>query len=357
MNNTLNLQTKDFDYELPNELIAQMPSNKREECKMMILNKKSGEIDNLKFYQIVDLLDENDVLVLNNTKVIEARIFGIKRPSGAKIEVFLLKKHNNQNEIWECLIKPSKRIKIGSFIDVANDFNIEVIEKCEHDGKWIVKLNYKNGFIDEAIKQYGNMPLPPYIERKMTTNEIKNLDKKRYQTVYAKTSGSVAAPTAGLHFSEEVLQKLKNKNIQICYITLNVGLGTFRPVKTDNILEHKMDFESYHIDEQTSNILNEAIKNKKNIVACGTTTVRTLESVYKKYGKILPVTDESNLFIYPGYKFQVVNKLITNFHLPKSTLLMLVSAFSKREYVLNAYKVAISEKYKFYSYGDCMFLY
>ncbi len=357
MNNTLGLRTKDFDYNLPSDLIAQIPSHKREECKMMIMDKNTGEIENLKFYQIVDLLDENDVLVLNNTKVIEARIFGTKRPNGAKIEVFLLKKNNHQNEIWECLIKPSKRIKIDSYIDVANDFNIQVIEKCEQDGKWIVKLNYKNGYINEAIKQYGNIPLPPYIERKMTSQEIKNLDKERYQTVYAKTSGSVAAPTAGLHFSEEVLQKLKNKNIQICYITLNVGLGTFRPVKTDNILEHKMDFESYHIDQQTSNVLNEAIKNKKNIVACGTTTVRTLESVYKKYGKIIPIHDESDLFIYPGYKFQVVNKLITNFHLPKSTLLMLVSAFSKREYILNAYQSAINANYKFYSYGDCMFLY
>ena len=357
MNNTLGLRTKDFDYNLPSDLIAQIPSHKREECKMMIMDKNTGEIENLKFYQIVDLLDENDVLVLNNTKVIEARIFGTKRPNGAKIEVFLLKKNNHQNEIWECLIKPSKRIKIDSYIDVANDFNIQVIEKCEQDGKWIVKLNYKNGYINEAIKQYGNIPLPPYIERKMTSQEIKNLDKERYQTVYAKTSGSVAAPTAGLHFSEEVLQKLKNKNIQICYITLNVGLGTFRPVKTDNILEHKMDFESYHIDQQTSNVLNEAIKNKKNIVACGTTTVRTLESVYKKYGKIIPIHDESDLFIYPGYKFQVVNKLITNFHLPKSTLLMLVSAFSKREYILNAYQSAINANYQFYSYGDCMFLY
>ena len=357
MNNTLGLRTKDFDYNLPSDLIAQIPSHKREECKMMIMDKNTGEIENLKFYQIVDLLDENDVLVLNNTKVIEARIFGTKRPNGAKIEVFLLKKNNHQNEIWECLIKHSKRIKIDSYIDVANDFNIQVIEKCEQDGKWIVKLNYKNGYINEAIKQYGNIPLPPYIERKMTSQEIKNLDKERYQTVYAKTSGSVAAPTAGLHFSEEVLQKLKNKNIQICYITLNVGLGTFRPVKTDNILEHKMDFESYHIDQQTSNVLNEAIKNKKNIVACGTTTVRTLESVYKKYGKIIPINDESDLFIYPGYKFQVVNKLITNFHLPKSTLLMLVSAFSKREYILNAYQSAINANYKFYSYGDCMFLY
>ena len=357
MNNTLGLRTKDFDYNLPSDLIAQIPSHKREECKMMIMDKNTGEIENLKFYQTVDLLDENDVLVLNNTKVIEARIFGTKRPNSAKIEVFLLKKNNHQNEIWECLIKPSKRIKIDSYIDVANDFNIQVIEKCEQDGKWIVKLNYKNGYINEAIKQYGNIPLPPYIERKMTSQEIKNLDKERYQTVYAKTSGSVAAPTAGLHFSEEVLQKLKNKNIQICYITLNVGLGTFRPVKTDNILEHKMDFESYHIDQQTSNVLNEAIKNKKNIVACGTTTVRTLESVYKKYGKIIPINDESDLFIYPGYKFQVVNKLITNFHLPKSTLLMLVSAFSKREYILNAYQSAINANYKFYSYGDCMFLY
>lgn len=356
MNNILNLKTKDFDYELPNELIAQMPSNKREESKMMIMKRFTGETQHLKFYQIVDLLDENDVLVLNNTKVIEARIYGTKRPSGAKIEVFLLKNYKN-NDTWECLIKPSKRIKIGSFIDVANDFNIEVIEKCEHDGKWIVKLNYKNGSIEEAIKQYGNMPLPPYIERKMTSDEIKNLDKKRYQTVYAKNSGSVAAPTAGLHFSEEILQKLKEKNIQICYITLNVGLGTFRPVKTDNILEHKMDFESYHINETTSNILNEAIKKQKNIVACGTTTVRTLESVYKKHGKIVSTFDESNLFIYPGYKFQVVNKLITNFHLPKSTLLMLVSAFSKREYVLNAYQNAINQNYRFYSYGDCMFLY
>ena len=356
MDNTLNLKTIDFDYELPSELIAQMPSHKREESKMMIMNRYTGETHNLKFYEIVDLLDENDVLVLNNTKVIEARIFGTKRPSGAKIEVFLLKNYKT-NDIWECLIKPSKRIKIGSFIDVANDFNIEVIEKCEHDGKWIVKLNYKHGSIEEAIKLYGNMPLPPYIERKMTSSEIKNLDKKRYQTVYAKNSGSVAAPTAGLHFSEEILQKLKEKNIQICYITLNVGLGTFRPVKTDNILEHKMDFESYHIDETTSNILNESIKNKKNIVACGTTTVRTLESVYKKHGKIVSTYDESNLFIYPGYKFQVVNKLITNFHLPKSTLLMLVSAFSKREYVLNAYQNAINQNYRFYSYGDCMFLY
>ena len=190
MNNTLNLQTKDFNYELPNELIAQMPSDKREECKMMIVNKKTGEIDNLKFYQIVDLLDENDVLVLNNTKVIEARIFGTKRVGGAKIEVFLLKKYNNQNKLWECLIKPSKRVKIGSFVDIADDFCIEVVEKCEHDGKWIVKLNYQNDNIQEAIHKYGNMPLPPYIERKMTTEQIKNLDRKRYQTCLLYTSPS-----------------------------------------------------------------------------------------------------------------------------------------------------------------------
>ncbi len=353
----LEFQTIDFDYELPHNLIAQVPALKRDESKMMTLNRFNGEIQHLKFYQIIDLLNENDVLVLNNTKVIGARIFGTKKSTGAKIEIFLLKKYKKENNIWECLIKPSKRVKVGNNIEISPDFNIIVLEKCEHDGKWIVKLNYKNNNIEEAIKLYGNMPLPPYIERKMTTNEIKNLDKERYQTVYAKNSGSVAAPTAGLHFSKEVLEKLSQKNIQICYITLNVGLGTFRPVKTNNILEHKMDYESYFIDEDTAKILNQAIETKKNIVACGTTTVRTLESVYAKHNKIVAGDGETNLFIYPGYKFKIVNKLITNFHLPKSTLLMLVSAFSKREYILNAYKIAINENYRFYSYGDCMFLY
>ncbi len=345
------MNISDFDYILPEELIAQTPASKREASRMLVLGKQTGDIEHKNFFNIVDLLDENDVLVLNNTKVIPARLIGSK-DTGAKIEVFLLK--NVENKVWEALIKPSKRVKEQTLITFSDELKAKVISKTDND-KWLVELIFEGDFYS-LLDKVGNIPLPPYIERKMTTDELKKLDYERYQTVYAKKPGSVAAPTAGLHFSEEIIKKLKHKNIQIAHITLNVGLGTFRPVKCDNILEHKMDSESFEITEETALLINNAKADGKNVVAVGTTTVRTLESVHKKYGEIKAIKDSSELFIYPGFEFKVVDKLITNFHLPKSTLLMLVSALAGRESIFEAYEEAIAMKYRFYSYGDCMFI-
>ena len=361
------MKTSDFDYELPKELIAQVPEKHRENARMMILNRDHHSISHEHFYNILDYLTSNDVLVLNNTKVIQARMYGKKRDTGAKIEIFLLKplikdgiiltENNDVRNLWEALIKPSKRVKKGVIIDISDEFSIVIRDKSEND-KWLVELIYEEDkyTVNEIIKKYGTMPLPPYIERKMTSDEIKNLDKEMYQTVYANKEGSVAAPTAGLHFTEELLDKLREKGIQICYINLNVGLGTFKLVKVEEITDHKMDSEDFEVTEETAEIINKGIKEKKNIVAVGTTTIRTLETIYGRYGKIIPCQESSDLFIYPGYKFKVVNKIITNYHLPKSTLLMLVSAFASRDFVFEAYNLAIENKYHFYSYGDCMFI-
>jgi len=345
------MHTSEFDYDLPKELIAQFPAEKRDHSNMMVLNKENQTVEHKKFFNIVDLLNENDLLVMNNTKVIPARLIG-KKSTGANIEVFLLK--NISNKTFEVLIKPSKRIKPDTIIHFSDELSAKAISRTEND-KWLVELIY-NGNFEKILDRVGNIPLPPYISRQLTDEEIKKLDYERYQTVYAEKRGSVAAPTAGLHFTPEILERLKQKGVQICYVTLNVGLGTFKPVKAENILDHKMDREFYEIPETTANLINKAKSEDKNIVAVGTTTVRTLESAFQRCGKIEATCGESELFIYPGYKFNVVDKLITNFHLPKSTLLMLVSALAGKDFVFKSYSEAIDKKYRFYSYGDCMII-
>lgn len=343
----------EFDYELPEELIAQRPSEKRENSKMMVLDRENQQILHKNFFNIVDLLDESCVLILNNTKVMPARLYGYK-DTGAKIEVFLLKKYDNENR-WEVLIRPSKRVRVGTVIKVSEELSVEVMMPLPDDGKWVVKMIYEGDLL-EILHRVGNIPLPPYIERKMASEELRQLDFERYQTVYAQNEGSVAAPTAGLHFTEDILRQLKNKGVEIGYVTLDVGIGTFRPVKCENILDHKMDTEAFEITQETADLINKAKLEGKKIVAVGTTTVRTLESAYKIYGEIKACRSASNLFIYPPYEFKVVDKLITNFHLPKSTLLMLVSALASKEFIFKGYAEAIKEKYRFYSYGDCMFI-
>ncbi|HIS35388.1 TPA: tRNA preQ1(34) S-adenosylmethionine ribosyltransferase-isomerase QueA [Candidatus Scatousia excrementigallinarum] len=342
----------EFDYELPEELIAQLPADKRENSRMLVLNRDKHSISHNHFYDIVDLIEPNSLLVLNNTKVMPARLYG-KKDTGAKIEIFLLKQLTDDN--WEVLIKPSKRVKNGTLITVSNELEVEVLKRLEEDGEWLVKLHY-NGNVLDVLHRNGNIPLPPYIERKLQTEDIKNLDFERYQTVYAKDEGSVAAPTAGLHFTTEILQNLKDKGIEIAYVTLNVGLGTFRPVKCENILEHKMHSETFEITQEAANAINKAKQCGKKIVAVGTTTVRTLETAYAKYGEVKACHDHSELFIYPPYEFKVIDNLITNFHLPKSTLLMLVSALAGKDFIFEAYKEAIENRYRFFSYGDCMYI-
>lgn len=355
----------EFDYELPEELIAQKPTEKRQDSRMMVLNRKNRQILHKHFYDIVDLIDNDCVLILNNTKVMPARLYGYK-DTGARIEVFLLKETDTPspqpspvgrgcNGFWEVLIRPSKRVKEGTIIKVSDELSVQVIKPLEDDGKWLVKMLYE-GDILQILHKVGNIPLPPYIERKMANEELRKLDFERYQTVYAKDEGSVAAPTAGLHFTQEILEKLKNKGVEIGYVTLNVGIGTFRPVKCENILDHKMDSESFEISQETADLINRAKKEGKKIVAVGTTTVRTLETAYKQFGEIKACKSASELFIYPPYEFKVVDRLITNFHLPKSTLLMLVSALAGKDFIFEAYKSAIENKYRFYSYGDCMFI-
>ncbi len=342
----------DFDYNLPEELIAQVPADKRDLSRMMVLNRKDKKINHHIFKDIVDLINDNSILILNNTRVIPARLYGYK-DTGAKIEVFLLKEKAQHH--WEALIKPSKRVKSGTKLIISEELSVEILSPAEDDGKWNIYLEYE-GDIYDILSRAGNVPLPPYIERKMTPEELKKLDYERYQTVYAKKEGSVAAPTAGLHFTAEILNKLNAKGIQIGYVTLNVGLGTFRPVKCDVVEEHKMDSEIFEISSETAKLINQSKAEGKKLIAVGTTSVRTLETAYKQFGEIKECRSSSTLFIYPPYEFKVVDSLITNFHLPKSTLLMLVSALAGREFIMEAYKEAIENKYRFYSYGDCMFI-
>lgn len=341
----------DFDYNLPEELIAQTPSEKRENSKMMVLDKVNHTIEHKHFYDILDYLDDNCILVLNNTKVIPARLYAHKE-TGALIEIFLLKEHDNKQ--WEALIKPAKRVREGMVLKVADCLCVKMLERLE-EGKWLIQLIY-DGILYEVLDKVGNIPLPPYIERKMTDDERQSLDYERYQTVYAKNEGSVAAPTAGLHFTKEILDKLKAKGVEIAYVTLTVGLGTFRPVKCEEITDHKMDSEEFEISQETADIINNAKKQGKKLVAVGTTSVRTLETAYQQFGEIKACKSASRLFIYPPYEFKVVDNLITNFHLPKSTLLMLVSALEGKDFIFEAYQKAIENKYRFYSYGDCMLL-
>ena len=340
------MKTDDFNYELPDNLIAQHPLKERDSSKLMIVNRNTGDITHEVFHNIIDYLDENDILVLNNTKVIPARLIGIKNDTNAHIEVLLLR--NTENDIWECLVKPAKRVKIGTIISFGEGLLKAECIGIKEEGIRIFKFIYK-GIFYEILDKLGTMPLPPYIKEKLK-------EKDRYQTVYAKILGSAAAPTAGLHFTKELLEKIEKKNIKICYITLHVGLGTFRPVNVEDVTKHKMHTEYYSMDENVANILNKAKKEGKNIIAVGTTTTRTLETIMTKYNEFRSCSGNTDIFIYPGYKYKAIDGLITNFHLPKSTLIMLVSAFSSKEIIFTAYNEAIKNNYRFFSFGDAMFL-
>ncbi len=344
------MRLEEFNYVLPENLIAQFPAQKREMSKMMVLDRKNKTFEHKHFADICSFLTSDDLLVLNNTKVIPARLYA-KKDTGALIEIFLLREI--QKNVWSSLIRPSKRVKSGMVLKVSKDLSVKILEK--DDDKRYVELLYE-GNIFNILDKAGNIPLPPYIERKMTSEEYKKLDFERYQTVYAEKSGAVAAPTAGLHFTNEILDRLEKQGTKHCFITLHTGAGTFKPVKCENIIEHKMDSEWFEITENTASMINKAKSEGKNIVAVGTTSVRTLETVMNKYGRIIPVQDSSRLFIYPGYQFKITDKLITNFHLPKSTLLMLVCAFAGKDYIFESYKTALENGYRFYSYGDCMLI-
>ena len=348
----------EYDYNLPEELIAQMPADKRDNSRMMVLNRKDRTISHKHFYDIVDLIEPNTLLVMNNTKVLPARLIGHK-DTGAKIEVFLLKQNSkmqDEHENWEVLIKPSKRVKPDTIIKISDELSVRAIKRLEENGEWLVELIFNGNNVLDVLHRNGNIPLPPYIERKIPNEDLKKLYFERYQTVYAKDEGYVAAPTAGLHFTKEILKKLENKGVELAYVTLNVGLGTFRPVQCENVENHKMHSETFEISEKAAEQINRAKAEGKKIVAVGTTTVRTLETAYKKFGCIKACHDHSELFIYPPYEFKVIDNLITNFHLPKSTLLMLVSALAGKDFIFEAYKEAIENKYRFFSYGDCMYI-
>ena len=339
------MNIEEYNYNLPEELIAQTPIKNRSESKLLVLDKNSGNIEDKIFKNVTEYLHKGDVLVLNDTKVLPARIFGNKVDTNAHIELLLLK--NIEGDIWECLSRPFKRLNIGTKINFGNELEAEVIEKKE-EGIVVVKFSYEGIFI-EIIERLGLMPLPPYIHESLE-------DQARYQTVYAKYLGSAAAPTAGLHFTKELLSKLQNKGIEILYVTLHVGLGTFRPVQETDITKHVMHSEHYKMTKEVADKLNKAKEEGRNIYAVGTTSTRTLESIMTKYGKFVECEEDTNIFIYPGYEFKAINGLITNFHLPKSTLLMLVSAFANREIILNAYNHAIENKYRFFSFGDAMLI-
>lgn len=339
------MRTEEFDYYLPEELIAQHPSEKRDESRLLVFDKKTGKTTDKHFYDIIDYLQEGDCLVMNDTRVIPARLFGHRSEKEEKIEVFLL--NNIQNNRWEVLVRPGKKMKIGSVCEFSEELSCVVID-IKEDGNRIVEFNYK-GIFQEVLEKLGNIPLPPYIKETLE-------DSERYQTVYSKNPGSVAAPTAGLHFTEELLKKIELKGVKLAFLTLNVGLGTFRPVNKEDIKDHKMHSEYYTLNKKTAEIINNTKTNGGRIIATGTTSIRTLESVYQKNGCICEDSGWTEIFIYPGFEFKVVDCLITNFHLPKSTLIMLVSALSSKDKILNAYKEAVKKRYKFFSFGDAMFI-
>lgn len=339
------MKTSDFSYDLPSELIAQHPAQKRDQSRLMLLNKKTGEINHKKFYNIIDYLNNGDVLVLNDTRVMPARIFGHRPEKDESIEILLL---NHEGDTWETLAKPGKKLKIGTEIIFSDELKAQVVDISE-DGSRFLKFIY-SGIFEEILDRLGEMPLPPYIQEKLE-------DKERYQTVYSKEIGSAAAPTAGLHFTKELLKKIEEKGIEICYITLHVGLGTFRPVKVEDVTKHKMHSEFYIIRDDVAKKINKAKDEGRRIVAVGTTSIRTLESAADDKGYVEAKSGWTDIFIYPPYKFKCVDALITNFHLPESTLIMLVSSLSTREIILNAYNVAVKEKYRFFSFGDAMFIY
>ncbi|MBR2891336.1 MAG: tRNA preQ1(34) S-adenosylmethionine ribosyltransferase-isomerase QueA [Bacilli bacterium] len=340
------MKVEDYNYVLPQELIAQTPLKDRSSSRLLVLDKKSGEMEDLHFYNIIDLLDENDCLVFNDTKVIPSRIYGKKEDTLANIEILLLKEI--EEDTWEALTRPAKRVHLGTVISFGDGILKATCIGLGDDGKRVFKMDYEGIFL-EVLDQIGEMPLPPYIHEKLE-------EQDRYQTVYAKDYGSAAAPTAGLHFTEEILEKLKEKNIQTEYVTLHVGLGTFRPVMVENIEDHVMHSEYFKMSKETASRLNEAKAKGKRIISVGTTSTRTLEAIYNKYGKFVECSENTNIFIYPPYEFKAIDALITNFHLPKSTLLMLVSSLSTKENILKAYHHAIEEGYRFFSFGDAMFI-
>ena len=340
------MKTDDFDFYLPEELIAQTPLEKRDSSRLLVLDKKTGDISHRHFTDIVDYLQKGDTLVLNDTKVIPARLYGVKEETNAAIEVLLLK--DEGNNIWECLTRPAKRIKVGTVISFGNGKLKARCTSVLDEGIRKFKLEYK-GILYEVLDELGEMPLPPYIHEKLK-------DKDRYQTVYAKNIGSAAAPTAGLHFTDDLLKKIKDKGINIAYITLHVGLGTFRPVSVTDVTKHKMHSEYYVMSEEVAKLLNDTRKNGHKIIAVGTTSTRTLETIMSLYGTFKSCSGWTDIFIYPGYEFKAIDYLITNFHLPKSTLVMLVSALAGKDNIMKAYNEAVKEKYRFFSFGDSMFI-
>ena len=340
------MDVKDFDYELPEELIAQDPLEDRSASRLMVLDRETGEIQHRIFKDITEYLRPGDCLVINDTKVIPARLFGVKKDTGAKIEILLLKRR--ENDIWETLVRPGKKAKPGTVIEFGEGLLTGTVVDTVDDGNRLIQFHYK-GIFEEILDQLGQMPLPPYI-----THQLK--DKNRYQTVYAKYDGSAAAPTAGLHFTPELLQQVRDMGVEIAEVTLHVGLGTFRPVKETDVLKHHMHSEFYKIEQSEADKINKAKKEGHRVIAVGTTSTRTLEAAADENGFLTEKSGWTEIFIYPGYQFKVIDALITNFHLPESTLVMLVSALAGREHVLAAYETAVEEKYRFFSFGDAMFI-
>lgn len=340
------MKKEDFYFDLPEELIAQDPLEDRSGSRLLVLNKETGEVEHHVFREIVNYLNEGDCLVINDTKVLPARLIGSKIGTDAKIEVLLLKR--KENDIWETLVKPGKKAKVGTRIGFGDGLLVGEVVDIVEEGNRLIHFEYE-GIFEEILDRLGQMPLPPYITHRLE-------DKNRYQTVYAKHSGSAAAPTAGLHFTPELLQEIEDKGVQIARVTLHVGLGTFRPVKVDNILEHHMHSEFYQIEEEAAQKINHAKESGHRVICVGTTSCRTIESAADENGKLHATSGWTEIFIYPGYEFKVLDCLITNFHLPESTLVMLVSALAGREHVLDAYQEAVKEKYRFFSFGDAMFI-
>ena len=340
------MRKSDFDYELPKELIAQVPLTDRSASRLMTLNRKTGETEDHVFSEIVEMLRPGDVLVRNNSRVLPARLFGTKKETGAHVELLLLRQ---EGDTWECLVGNAKVVKEGTVVSFGEDKLLAKCTKVKENGLRDFEMIYE-GIFNEILNELGETPLPPYIHEKLQ-------DKERYQTVYAKVDGSAAAPTAGLHFTEEIFEKLREKGVEVLDVTLHVGLGTFKPLKEDDVLDHQMHEEYYSMSEETAAALNKAKAEGRRIIAVGTTSCRTLESVMQKYGEFKGCSDYTGIYIYPGYEFKAIDALITNFHLPESTLILLVSAFSSREFILSAYRKAIEEKYRFFSFGDAMFIY
>lgn len=340
------MDLKDFNYDLPEELIAQDPLEDRSSSRLMVLHKDTGRIEHKIFRDIIDYLNPGDCLVINDTKVIPARLMGIKEDTGATIEVLLLKR--NADDVWECLVKPGKKARTGARIVFGEGLLVGEIVDVIEDGNRMIKFHYE-GIFEEILDKLGQMPLPPYITHKLQ-------DKNRYQTVYARNEGSAAAPTAGLHFTKELLEKIKEKGVNVVSITLHVGLGTFRPVKVDKIEEHHMHTETFNISKEAADTINRARAAGGRVIAVGTTSCRTLESAEADDGTIPARSGDTDIFIYPGYKFKAIDCLITNFHLPESTLIMLVSALAGRDNIMNAYETAVKERYRFFSFGDAMFI-